>query len=150
LVFLPAALGLLLAALLSPVANGLRRIKAPRAVAATLALLLAIAVVGGLGTIFGVSVANEFAQLKESMAEGYASFLSWVADVASIPRQELKDSVRNHVDGVKSSIGSFDAATFTRLAGVMQAVTVAGLAVVFTWFFTWGGDRQFKGAVGLL
>lgn len=146
---LPAAFGLLLAALISPVANGLRRLKQPRLVVATLAVLLALAVVGGLGTIFGVSIASEVSALRESVAEGYGSLLTWVADAASIPREELTVWVGDHVEQVKGSLASFDARTFTRIAGVMQGVTIAALTVVYAWFFTWDGDRQFQGAVEL-
>lgn len=147
---LPAAYGLLLAALLSPVADGLRRLKFPRLFVATLSLLLALAIFGGLGTIFGVSVASEISQLKASVAEGYTSLVNWVADAASIPREELNVRVRDHVEQGKDSLASLNNKTVTRLAGVMQGVTIAGMSLIFAWFFTWDGDRQFKGAVGLL
>ena len=57
---------------------------------------------------------------------------------------------RDHVEEVKESRSSLDARRFTRSASVVQLLTIAVLTVVFAWFFTWDGDRQFTGAVALL
>lgn len=150
LAVLPAVFGLLLTALLSPFARLLRRAKIPRPVASAFALLLAVATVGGLGALFGVSVAGEFADLKDSVAAGYRSLLAWVANLASMPEEELKHVVQHHVEQVRDRLASFNAKTFTRVATAVQGLTIAGLAVVFAWFFTWDGDEQFEGIVALL
>ncbi len=149
LAVLPAVFGLLITALISPIAELIRKIRVPRALAAALSLILALGVVGGLGTLFGVSVAGEFSALKESVTEGYRELINWLADSASVPREQLDLWVQDHVDEVTESLASFNAKTFTRLAGVMQGLTIAGLSLVFAWFFTWDGDKQFKGVVNL-
>lgn len=149
LAVLPAVFGLLLTALIAPLAGLMRKVRVPRALAAALSLLFAISVVGGLGTLFGVSIAGEFSALRESVTEGYRALVNWVADSASVPREQLNLWVQDHVDQVTESLASFNAKTFTRLAGVMQGLTIAGLSLVFAWFFTWDGDKQFRGVVKL-
>lgn len=150
LAVLPVVFGLLLTAVISPLARWIRKVKAPRPLAAALALCLALGVVCGLGTLFGVSIASEFSALRESVTEGYRALLNWIADAASIPRDELSLWVGDHVQEVKDSLASFNTKTFTRLASVVQGLTIAGLSLVFAWFFTWDGDKQFEGVVALL
>lgn len=150
LAILPIAYGLLVTTLVLPLAHLIRRIKVPRPLASALALLLALGVVGGLGTIFGVSIAGEFSALRDSVTEGYRALVNWAADYASVPREEVDKWVQEHVDQVRNSLASFNAKTFTRLAGVMEGVTIAALSLVFAWFFTWDGDKQFNGVVALL
>jgi putative heme transporter len=150
LAVLPMIFGLLLAALVSPIARGLKRFKVPKPIAAALALLSVFAVVGGIGTAFGVTVAGEFSELKESVAKGYGSLLTWAADATTIPREEISARISGHVERVKGNITSFNGEFFAHFAGTLQGLAVVVLALVFAWFFTWDGDKQFKSTVALL
>lgn len=61
------SIALLLAGLLHPVADVLRRLRVPRGIASLLTLLLLIAFLGGLGTLVGARIAGDFGSLSASV-----------------------------------------------------------------------------------
>lgn len=150
LAVLPAVFGLLLTVVIAPPTRWIRKLKVPRRLAAAIALILALGAVVGLGTLLGVSIASEFSALKESVSDGYRSLLSWSAEAASIPRDELSLWVNDHVAEAKDSLSAFNAENFTRLTNVIRGITIAALTLVFAWFFASDGDEQFNGVVTLL
>lgn len=63
------SIAVLLAGLLYPVADGLRRLRVPRGIAALLTLLLLIAFIAGLGTLVGTRIANDIDNLTASVGD---------------------------------------------------------------------------------
>ncbi len=57
-IFIPIAIALLLSFVLGPLVNYLRRWRLPRLVAVGLAVLMTLGIVGALGTLIGIQVAD--------------------------------------------------------------------------------------------
>ena len=74
----PFLIAMLLAALLVPVVRLLDR-WLPHALSVTVTFLLAIAVVSGLFTLVGTSIASELTQLTSQALDGFAKLQDWLA-----------------------------------------------------------------------
>ena len=75
-VFIPLVLAVLLSFVLAPVVNLLRRIKLGRVLSVIVAVLLALAVIGGIGTLIGTQVAGLAGNLPQYQATVQKKFAS--------------------------------------------------------------------------
>ena len=147
---LPVLLGLILTTLFSPLAHLLRRWKLPRPLSAALSILIGLAALGGAITAVGFAMSGEFQPLSSSLERGYRALVGWSADQAGVPRAEVTEWVDSHLSNLRSSAGSYVRAAFSQMKGVLSVATILLLAIVFSWFFTWDGDRQFDWLVRVL
>jgi predicted PurR-regulated permease PerM len=147
---LPVLLGGVLATLLEPVARFLRRLSVPRVLAGALSVLLSIVFVVGAGFVFGFGVAEEFSRLSEAMEGGYRQAVHWSAEVAGVSRETVRGWIDHSVGELQSYAGNIAKQVVTGVRGVAQGIAVVAVTLVFTWFFTWDGDKQFEHVVKLL
>lgn len=148
IVVLGFVFGLVLAAMLAPVSMWLHRHKVPRPLAAFAALLLFIAVLGGLLTGFGFAMAAQVAQLGQAFTAGWNKF---VAALAHSPLQLSKGEVQQWVVTQAQSIGQSAGSMVHRLIlgteRLLEIVTMLLLTVMFAVFFSMDGDRMFDWVV---
>lgn len=147
---LPVLLGILLATLLMPMVALLRRAKVPRVLAAGLSILLGLVLLGGLMTAVGFAVAGETKQLSSSLEEGYREAVKWIAELVGVPRSEVIAWVDSHLSELRASAGSYTQAVANQAKNAVQIAMILALSVVFAWFFTWDGDKQFSYLVRVL
>jgi predicted PurR-regulated permease PerM len=76
--------GMILAALLTPVQTGLRKLRVPRSVAAVVCLLLAIGLVAGAIALAAVALVDQWEFVREEIDErSSASRTGWASRVAT-------------------------------------------------------------------
>lgn len=81
LVVIPILVAALLATLLAPVFQAMRRIKVPGVAAALLCVLLLVVVVVGLMGLAGQQIVQGFAQLGDQLGQAVDDAIAWLAGV---------------------------------------------------------------------
>ncbi len=77
-VVIPLALAVLLAAMLSPVANRLSDWGLPRGAATAITVLGGLALIAGALTLIGTQIASQGAELSTNVVEGFNQLVSWL------------------------------------------------------------------------
>ena len=142
LVAIAVALALLVAALLSPIADRLRTWGAPRAVAAAGAFVGGLAVIGGLTFFVVQQVRSGLPEVREAVNQGVDELLTYLQtgplNFSTADIERARDSIATAVSDNQNRLasGAFTAAT-------VAAEVFAGLALVLftTFFFLYDGER---------
>ncbi|MCX4848314.1 AI-2E family transporter [Streptomyces sp. NBC_00893] len=135
-------LGLVVTAVLGPVANLLAR-RMPRPLAVAVALIGSIVLVLGVLSLVGEAVAGERAGLEREFSDGLGRIEQWLEG----PPFRLD---RGTLDDIQSRIGQFlsshrSTIVSTAVSGLgrlVEVVTVLALALFCSVFFIHSGDRQ--------
>lgn len=151
-IVVPVVVALLLTVLLAPFATFLqRRVRLPRGAAAGVALVVLLAVVGGLLTLAGRSIARGIADLWGQAQEGVDTLLAWLADG---PLQLGSAELDGYVDQLQGALAGSSEQIATGALSVTVTVghVLAGalVAVFCTLFFLVDGRRIWAWVVGLL
>ena len=147
----PLAIAVLLAAMLFPIADRLKRWGWHPALAALTALLLLLLIVAGLLTFVGQQVAGELPSLIQQTSAGFNTFLTWLGTLPfNIDSAKLKlwldeglawlQSQAAALAGTAASVGAAFGSFFAGLA----------TALVAAFFFAFQGRLIFTSAVGLV
>lgn len=132
LVVLPVVIALLLCALLYPVTDRLRRWM-PSLAATWITMLLALAVLGGVGTFVGVQANDEFPELLDNIKKTSADIQHWLVNgPLHLKHSQLQAGVDALLKQVQQQRGKLLNTAFT-------GATVAGevlASVVFLFFVT--------------
>ncbi|GAA4611752.1 AI-2E family transporter [Actinoallomurus liliacearum] len=132
LVVLPCAIALLLCALLYPVTARLRR-RMPSLAATWLTMLLALGVLGGVGTFVGIQANDQFPHLVTRIQRTATQFQHWlVTGPLHLKNSQLQSAVDQLLNQIQQQRGKLVSTAFT-------GATVAGevlAAIVFLFFVT--------------
>jgi predicted PurR-regulated permease PerM len=108
IVVLPCVAALLLTALLQPLKNRMQRIGIPTLLAAWLALLTAIALIAGLGTLIGVRTSQEYPTLLADVTHTGHQLQNWLAGppfhIKKAHLEQWLNSAENEVSSHKSLV----------------------------------------------
>lgn len=150
LVLLPVIVALLIATMLVPQAEFLRRRRFPRLPAALLVMVAPAALLFGLSLIVAPSLVEEFGKLGPALTEGIDEVQKWVAGrfpSLEASTERLEDQVREKVSDNASTITS----------GILAGATVAAeaiaglfLTVTLLFFFVKDGDKLSRAVAGSL
>ncbi|QIK71572.1 AI-2E family transporter [Propioniciclava coleopterorum] len=147
----PLAIATLLAAMLFPIADRLRRWGWHPALAALTALLLLLLVVAGLLTFVGQQVAGELPSLIQQTSAGFNTFLAWLGTLPfNIDSDRLTGWLNEGLAWLQTQASA--------LAGTAASVGAAfgsffagmATALVAAFFFAFQGRLIFSSAVNLL
>jgi predicted PurR-regulated permease PerM len=145
---LPAIVALLLATVLVPPVDRLRRVGLPRLVAVWLVLLASIGVLSGVVVLVAPTVSDEFADLGPTVQEGIEEVESWLVEgPLELSREEIERYRTQIVEQVQASGGSIASGV---LAGaILAGEVVAGilLVLVLVFFFVKDGDKMCRFAL---
>ncbi|MBS2964199.1 AI-2E family transporter [Actinocrinis puniceicyclus] len=137
-------LALVFTALLRPPVNVLSR-RMPRPLAVLVSMLGSIAVIGGVFTLVGTTVANESGELGKEFSGGLGRIEQWLEGspfhVSPSTLSGLQGKVSSFVASHRSTLIS------QALSGASRAVevlTVVALAVFCSIFFTKSGDQMWR------
>ncbi|WP_404813161.1 AI-2E family transporter [Cellulomonas avistercoris] len=151
-IVVPVAVALLVTVLLSPVVAALQKYaRLPRAAAAGTALVLLIALVAGLLTLAGRSIAKGIAQLWEQARDGFSELLTWLSDG---PLKLATDDLDRYVQQLQDAAASSgqQIASGALSVGVTVGHVAAGvlIALFCTLFFLIDGRAIWAWVVGLM
>ncbi|QDP97917.1 AI-2E family transporter [Microlunatus elymi] len=141
-VTIPIAVAILLAALISPVANWFNRRRFPRALSAALAMIIGVVLVSGTLTLIATQIAGQAEGMGSRVASGFAQLTNWLANgPLHIPEQFLQ------VDQLTKQVTDFLSQSSTQVAGYAAAFGsqlghfFAGLAITMfaTFYFLYDG-----------
>jgi putative heme transporter len=151
-VTIPIVVALLLAALVTPVVDGLHRIGLPRGVASILVVVGGIAFVAALLTVAGQQVANGANDLADQTVKGLDEIKNWLKDG---PLHASDSQINDYIDRTQQAItpeadGGSILGRLTEV-GVALGHVLAGFFIILfaTYFFLADGGRIWAWAVRL-
>jgi predicted PurR-regulated permease PerM len=149
LVFLPLAVAILGATLLTPPARALKRAGLPHALAAAVTLLGAIAVVGGLVALLTPSMLADFEQLDVNVRGGAEEVTRWATDTFGLPEETVERWRRQALEGLEQRAPSIAGGLLGGAYLVLEVLAGIGITVILLFFFLKDGDRLWESVVRL-
>lgn len=147
-VVLPVFLGLLLASVLWPLAQLLRRFL-PDALASLLTLIASVAVLVGLGAGLVPLVAGQADQLVDSVIRGLDDLQSLVAGPPfNLGQEQIGNLIDQGVNQLQSNAQTISGGVLTGVTAVGSAMLNAVLALVLCFFFLKDGAKFLPWAAG--
>ncbi|WP_309649723.1 AI-2E family transporter [Nocardioides sp.] len=143
-IVLPAAIALLIAALVSPVVGWMSRHHVPRGLAAIVVVLGGIGFVGALLTFAGQQVANGANDLADSTVEGLGQIKTWLKDgPLNASDSQINDWINQAQDAITSRTENGEFLSQVTEVGTTIGHVVAGFFIVLfsSYFFLADGDR---------
>jgi predicted PurR-regulated permease PerM len=151
IVVLPCVAALLLTALLQPLTTRLKRAGMPVILATWCSLLVAVAVIAGVGTLIGVRVSQEYPTLVSDVTHFGHQVQSWLAGPPfHIRRARLDQLVGNAVNEIKAHKSQVAGTVLTGGKYVVEIVTGTILTLFVGFFLIKDGDRIWAGLTGFL
>ncbi|GEP37999.1 AI-2E family transporter [Nocardioides psychrotolerans] len=141
---LPAAIALLIAALVSPAVSWMTRHRVPRGLAAIVVVLGAIGFVGALLTFAGQQVANGANDLADSTVEGLGQIKTWLKDgPLNASDSQINDWINQAQEAITSRTENGELLSQVTEVGTTIGHVVAGFFIVLfsSYFFLADGDR---------
>ena len=150
-VTVPLAIALLLAALVSPWVNGLRRVGVPRSLGAATGVVVMLAVVGALLTFAGQQVVNGATDLADQVVAGLDEIRAWLEDG---PLNASESQVNDYIQQIQDAITDWSkSGALDQAAGIGTAIghVTAGFFIVLfaMYFFLADGERIWSWMVRL-
>jgi predicted PurR-regulated permease PerM len=151
LVVLPCVAALLLTALLQPLTARLKRAGVPGILAAWCALLAAIAVIAGLGTLIGVQVSAEYPTLVKDVTHSGHQLQTWLAGPPFHIRQmRLQQLVTNAINVIKAHQSQVAGTVLTGGKYIIEIVAGSVLTLFVGFFLIKDGERIWGWLTGFL
>ncbi len=140
-VLLPILLGLLLATVLWPPVRFLRR-KLPNSLAALIAVIGLLGVVGGLIAVLAPQVTSQAQDLVDQASAGLGSLQNWLADPPfNLGPDALGGLVDKGISELRSNGQEIASVVIGSLGAVGSAIVTLVLALVLCFFFLKDGPR---------
>ncbi|MCK6094708.1 AI-2E family transporter [Micrococcus sp. EYE_162] len=143
LIIIPLLVAALLATLLAPVYEALRKGGVTKVLASLLCVLLLILVVVGLAALAGQQVVQGFADLSERLGQAVDGAVAWLGtmgvntQISSESLDSMWQTIRDHSGAVMDSALSFG----TTAANIGTGVFIALFTLIF---FLYDGDRIWR------
>jgi predicted PurR-regulated permease PerM len=151
IVVLPCVAALLLTALLQPLTTRLKRAGMPVILATWCSLLVAVAVIAGVGTLIGVRVSQEYPTLVSDVTHFGHQVQSWLAGPPfHIRRARLDQLVGSAVNEIKAHKSQVAGTVLTGGKYVVEIVTGTILTLFVGFFLIKDGDRIWAWLTGFL
>jgi predicted PurR-regulated permease PerM len=148
LVVIPLLTALLLAALLSPVTNRLERLRLPRAAAAIVTVLLAIAVLGGMGAFVVNRAAAGYPELVNQVGHLVDQTQRWLT-TGPLHLEQSGDLGTRITDALQSRKGQVASGILSAGRTIADVVTGVVLTLFLTLFLLYDGSRIWSWCTGL-
>jgi predicted PurR-regulated permease PerM len=149
LVVIPLLTALLLAALLSPVANRLERLRLPRAAAAILTVLLAVGVLGGIGAFVVNRADAGYPQLVDQVGHLVDHTQSWLTN-GPLHLKNTGDLGARITDALQSRKGQVASGVLSAGRTIADVATGVVLTLFLTLFMLYDGPRIWAWLTGLV
>lgn len=138
----PVLLAVIIATLLWPPTGWLRRHRFPPALAAATSLVAALAVVGGLITLVGTSVAGSVPQIAQSVSGGITAIQQWLSGPPlNLGRSQLDGYITQITTQIQQSISTISTSVLAGISGIASGLVTFVLALVLVFLFVKDGPR---------
>jgi predicted PurR-regulated permease PerM len=149
-VVVPVLAAVLIATLLVPPTDLLRRRGVPSTVATAVVMVLSVLALAGVLALIGPAFVDQFDELKTSVEDGVDEVVRWlVQGPLDLERQEIDESVDSALAGVGENSASISRGVLSGASFVVELVAALLLLVVLVFFFVHDGRRIWSWAVEL-
>ncbi len=150
-VVVPVLASLLLATLLVPPADFLRRHGFPSAIATGLVMVAAAAILGGIVALIAPAFVDQFSELESSVDEAVEEVVRWlVQGPFDLERSQIDEGVQNGLDSLRSNAGGIGRGVLTGASILAEVIAGLLLMIVFVFFFVHDGRRMWEFGLSLV
>lgn len=139
-VVIPVVAGLVIAALINPAANRLRRLGVPRLAAAFIALFGFLAIVAGGAVLVGFNAANEFPTVSDQVSAGVDQVHRYLTNGPfHLSQKEINDTVASIKKALADNRGRLVNGVISGASVAVEVLTGILLTLFSTFFFVYDG-----------
>jgi putative heme transporter len=150
IVVVPVLAGILIATLLMPPTDELRRLGVPSAIATFLVMALSALALAGVIALIGPPFIDQFDELERSVEDGVDEVVGWlVQGPLDLDRQQIDDAVDNAISHLDEQSGPISRGLLSGASFVAELIAALLLLVVLVFFFVHDGRRMWRWAVSL-
>jgi putative heme transporter len=150
-VIIPVLASLLLATLLIPPVDLLRRRGVPSALATGLVMVAGVAALGGLITLIAPAFVDQFDELTSSVDEAIEEVVRWlVQGPFDLERSQIDEGVANGLDSLRSNAGGIGKGVLSGASLVAELIAALLLMIVLVFFFVHDGRGMWDFALKLV
>jgi putative heme transporter len=150
-VVVPVLASLLVATLLMPPADFLRRHGLPSALATGLVMLAAAALLGGTVALIAPAVVDQFGELESSVDEAVNEVVRWlVQGPFDLERDQIDEGVQNGLDSLRSNAGGIGKGVLTGASMLAEVIAGLLLMIVLVFFFVHDGRGMWEFGLSLV
>jgi putative heme transporter len=144
-VVVPVLASLLVATLLMPPTDFLRRRGLPSALATGLVMVGATALLAGVVTLIAPAVVDQFAELETSVDEAVNEVVRWlVQGPFDLERKQIDEAVENGLDSLRSNAGGIGKGVLTGASMLAEVIAGLLLMIVLVFFFVHDGRGMWE------
>ncbi|HKO39380.1 MAG TPA: AI-2E family transporter [Solirubrobacterales bacterium] len=144
-VVVPVLASLLVATLLMPPTDFLRRHGFPSALATGLVMVGAVALLAGVVTLIAPAVVDQFAELESSVDEAVNEVVRWlVQGPFDLERKQIDEAVENGLDSLRSNAGGIGKGVLTGASMLVEVIAGLLLMIVLVFFFVHDGRGMWE------
>lgn len=150
-VVVPLLASLLVATLLMPPADFLRRHGLPSAVATGIVMVAAVAILGGVVALIAPAFFDQIDQLESSVDEAIEEVVRWlVQGPFDLERKQIDEGVQNALDSLRSNAGGIGRGVLSGASLLAEVIAGLLLMVVLVFFFVHDGRGMWKFGLSLI
>jgi putative heme transporter len=150
-VVVPVLASVLVATLLMPPADFLRRHGFPSALATGLVMVLAAAFLGGVVALIAPAFVDQFGELESSVDEAVNEVVRWlVQGPFDLERDQIDEAVENGLDSLRSNAGGIGKGVLTGASMLAEVIAGLLLMIVLVFFFVHDGRGMWSFGLSLV
>jgi putative heme transporter len=144
-VVVPVLASLLVATLLMPPADFLRRRGLPSALATGLVMVAAVALFAGIVALIAPSFVDQFGELESSVDEAVNEVVRWlVQGPFDLERDQIDEAVENGLDSLRENAGSIGQGVLSGASMLAEVIVGLLLMLVLVFFFVHDGRGMWE------
>ena len=150
-VVVPVLAALLLATLLMPPTDFLRRQGWPSAVATGVVMVGATAILGGVIALIAPAFVDQLGELESSVDEAVEEVVRWlVQGPFDLERNQIDEAVQSGLDSLRSNAGGIGRGVLTGASILLEVIAGLLLTIVLVFFFVHDGRRMWEFGLSLI
>ena len=150
-VVVPVLASLLVATLLVPPVDLLRRHGLPSAIATGLVMVAAAAIVGGIVALIAPAFVDQLDQLEGSVDEAVEEVVRWlVQGPFDLERGQIDEAVQSSLDSLRSNAGGIGRGVLSGASILAEVIAGLLLMIVLVFFFVHDGRRMWDFGLSLV
>ncbi|HEX2097408.1 MAG TPA: AI-2E family transporter [Solirubrobacterales bacterium] len=150
IVVVPVLVAVLVATLLVPPTDHLRRLGVPSAIATGFVMLLSVLGLAGIFALIGPPFIDQFDELEQSVEEGIDEVVGWLVNgPLHLQRGEIDDAIDRGLSTLGEQSGSIGQGVLSGASLLAEMIAGLLLLIVLVFFFVHDGRSMWSWAVSL-